>query len=40
MVNRFEAATKERGLSTLLYEDPDAVDDKDHDLVLALNDKL
>ena len=40
MVDRFEDATKERGNSTLLYEDPDAIDDKDHDLVLALTQKL
>ena len=40
MVDRFEQATRDRGMSTLLYEDPDAHDDKDHDLVLALNLKL
>jgi hypothetical protein len=40
MINHFESATRARGNSTVLYEDPDAVSSKDKDLVKALNIKL
>ena len=40
MVERFEKSQRTRGQSTLLYEDPDAVDAKDHDMVQALTKKL
>jgi hypothetical protein len=33
MIERFKKATKAKNLSTLLYEDPDAVDPKEHDLL-------
>jgi hypothetical protein len=33
MIERFRKATKAKNLSTLLYEDPDAVDPKEHDLL-------
>ena len=38
MMDRFKAATKERGLSTLLYEDPDA-STENYDLLKALTEK-
>jgi hypothetical protein len=40
MVQYFEAETKTRGNSTVLYEDPDATDPKDRPLIRALNEKL
>jgi hypothetical protein len=40
MFEVFKEATKGRGLSTLLYDDPDAYEDKDTDLALALTEKL
>jgi hypothetical protein len=36
----FEDAMRARGNSTLLYEDPDATDIVDRDLMKALNEKL
>jgi len=40
MFEVFKKATKDRKLSTLLYDDPDAVENKDVDLVMALTAKL
>jgi len=40
MIERFESSQRSKGQSTLLYEDPDAVDGKDHDVVLELSRKL
>lgn len=40
LVNHFESATRARGNSTVLYEDPDAISVGDKDLVKALNEKL
>jgi hypothetical protein len=40
MVTNFEAATRARGHSTVLYEDPDATSAGDKVLIKALNDKL
>ena len=40
MIKLFEKATRARGNSTILYEDPDATDLKDKQLIKALNDKL
>jgi len=40
MFEVFKTAQKDKGLSTLLYDDPDVVEDKDVDLIMALTDKL
>lgn len=40
MITLFEKATRARGNSTVLYEDPDATDLKDRALIKALNDKI
>ena len=40
LVAQFEQATRERGHSTILYEDPDVTSIGDQQLVKALNDKL
>jgi hypothetical protein len=40
LIETFKKATKKKGFSTLLYEDPDAADPKDHDLIQLLNVKL
>lgn len=40
LVNQFEQATRERGNSTVLYDDPDSSGMGDSQLIKALNDKL
>jgi hypothetical protein len=40
LVNHFEKACRSRGLSTVLYEDPDITGVGDKQLIKALNDKL
>ena len=40
MIMLFEKATRARGNSTVLYEDPDATDLKDRALIKALNEKI
>jgi hypothetical protein len=40
MISYFEAETRQKGNSTVLYEDPDATDPKDRPLIKALNEKL
>ena len=36
----FEKATRDKGLSTILYEDPDAVEDQDYEMVKLITQKL
>jgi len=40
LVNHFEIATRSRGHSTVLYDDPDATGIGDKELIKALNKKL
>lgn len=40
LIAQFEQATRERGNSTVLYEDPDATSIGDQQLIKALNEKL
>lgn len=40
LIKHFEDATRARGYSTVLYEDPDATSVSDAKLIKALNDKL
>jgi hypothetical protein len=40
LINHFEEATRARGHSTVLYEDPDATSVADAKLIKALNEKL
>ncbi len=40
LIKHFEDATRARGYSTVLYEDPDATSVADAKLIKALNDKL
>jgi hypothetical protein len=40
LIKTFENATRARGNSTVLYEDPDATSASDAKLIKALNDKL
>jgi hypothetical protein len=40
MFEVFKSSAKNKKLSTLLYEDPDIIEDKDVDLVMALTEKL
>jgi hypothetical protein len=40
LLRRWEGATIDKGLTTLLYEDQDAVEEKDYDLVLKITEKL
>jgi len=40
LIKHFEDATRSKGYSTVLYEDPDATSVADGKLIKALNDKL
>lgn len=40
LIKHFEDATRARGHSTVLYEDPDATSVSDAKLIKALNEKL
>ena len=40
LIKQFEDATRARGNSTVLYDDPDATSASDSQLIKALNDKL